>query len=112
MQLDEMHVNMMRRTDIPSVRRWQHMLSGAWREWRGRLHAAYARLVRDDVEQVLGCRLQLVGMLQRRTQQDVRILEDEVDAWLRRNLRLLTPTPVSCGFTSCSTSELATGELQ
>lgn len=67
---------------------WQHVLVGAWREVQGRFRVARARHLRDDIEQVLGLRLQLVGMLQRRTRQDAQVIQVQVDSWLWRNISL------------------------
>lgn len=81
------------------LRPWQHVLIGAWREVQGRLRFARARRLRDDIEQVLGLRLQLVGMLQRRTRQDAQVIQAQVDTWLWRNISLGGVQPIPAGAT-------------
>lgn len=87
------------------LRPWQHVLVGAWREVQGRLRAARARRLRDDIEQVLGLRLQLVGMLQRRTRQDVQVIQAQVDSWLWRNISLGGVQPLRAGATPSTFGE-------
>jgi hypothetical protein len=95
-----MHTLRMETIVAPSaLRPWQHVVVGAWREVRGRLRVARARRLRDDLEQVLGLRLQLVGMLQRRTRQDAQVIQAQVDSWLWRNISLGGVQPLPAGAT-------------
>lgn len=87
------------------LRPWQHILVGAWREVQGRFRVARARRLRDDLEQVLGLRLQLVGMLQRRTRQDVEVIQAQVDTWLWRNISLGGALPLPAGATPSTYGE-------
>jgi hypothetical protein len=92
-------------TEPSDLRPWQHVLIGAWREVRGRIRAARARRLRDDIEQVLGLRLQLVGMLQRRTCQDAQVIQAQVDSWLWRNISLGGVQPLPAGATPSTFGE-------
>ncbi len=67
---------------------WQVVLAGSLREACGHLMVRWARWTRDDVLLVLGVRMQLVGLLQRACGVSRELVVPEVDAWLRRTLRL------------------------
>jgi uncharacterized protein YjbJ (UPF0337 family) len=54
----------------------------SWSELRRSARATWGELTEEDLDQVAGRRLALVGRVQRRYGRDLRTAEDEVDDWL------------------------------
>jgi uncharacterized protein YjbJ (UPF0337 family) len=54
----------------------------SWSELRRSARATWGELTEEDLDQVAGRRLALVGRIQRRYGRDLRTAEDEVDDWL------------------------------
>ncbi|SDU32459.1 CsbD family protein [Stappia sp. ES.058] len=60
-------------------------IEGNWKEFKGKAQAQWGKLTDDELDQVNGRRVELVGLLQQKYGQGREEAEREVDSWLANN---------------------------
>jgi uncharacterized protein YjbJ (UPF0337 family) len=59
-------------------------IQGSWKQFRGRIQQQWGKLSDDDLEQVEGRRVELIGKIQERYGIAKDTAERQVDEWLRK----------------------------
>jgi uncharacterized protein YjbJ (UPF0337 family) len=68
------------------------VLSGQWKQLKGKVRQQWGRLTDDEVDQIAGSRDQLVGKIQERYGRSRDEAERELDRWLEEEERSVPRT--------------------